>query len=397
MRKFVLLVKKNKIIYRIFSIIYLLAQRLYFSVFLFLFSIFPINRKKVMIISYYGKGYGDSGKYIANELMKNSDIQVYWAGKSGNKDSIPNYLKYVKYNSIGYLYHLATSGFWINNTRFRYGIIKRKKQYYIQVWHGGLALKRVEYDVLDDLPYVYQKAMENDNKMIDLMISNSSFCTKMYRNAFRYDGKILEVGTPRNDVLVNETLNVLKKKVFDFYNISETKRILLYAPTFRNSFEINPYDIDFEKIKKELDLKTGNDWKILIRLHPNMKSTNLITYTDDCIDATNYPDMQELIASCDLLITDYSSTMFEALIANKAVVLYTRDIENYSKSRGYYFELEKLPFLIAKNNKELINIFKENDINQLKDNYVKFINDVSLKETGNASKEIAKLIVKGVN
>lgn len=389
------IIKKSKIIYRICSIFYLSFQWLYYRTFLFFFSIFKIDNKKVMIISYYGKGYGDSGKYIADELLKTKEIKVYWAGDDNNRNTIPEPVNYVKYNSIKYLFHLATSKFWINNTRFRYGIIKRKNQYYIQVWHGGLALKKVEYDVLDDLSYVYQKAMASDNKMIDLMVSNSSFCSNMYKNAFKYNGKILEVGTPRNDILISNKNNKLKDKIISYCNLNSDNNLLLYAPTFRNNYEENPYDIDFNKVKMILDNMTNSNWKILIRLHPNIKSTNLITYTDDCFDVTNYPDMQELIASCDLLITDYSSTMFESLIADKPVILYAKDINNYKKSRGYYFDLEKLPFLLAKNNSDLEEILRNNNLQTLKNNYLQFTREVSLKETGKASQKIAKIIVKG--
>ena len=392
MKKVISMIKKNNIVYSIFSLIYLMFQRLYFGFFLLIFSIFPINKNKVMIISYYGKGYGDSGKYIANELLKNNEFIVYWA--SNSKNSIPEGINFVKYNSIVYLFHLATSKFWINNTRFRYGIRKRKNQFYIQVWHGGLALKRVEYDVLDDLSIIYKMAMKNDNKMIDLMVSNSKFCTEMYRKAFRYDGEIIEVGTPRNDILVNNSCDCYKKIISDYYNFEVDSKILLYAPTFRNNYDENPYDIDFIKVKEILNSRLGDNWKILIRLHPNIKSLNLINYNDNLIDATNYPDMQELISACDLLITDYSSTMFESLIANKPVVLYAKDIEMYKKSRGYYFKFDNLPFMLAKNNDELFEILSHNSLLELKKDYKKFISDVSLKETGKASKKIVEVMKK---
>lgn len=386
--------KKIQCVYIVVRFIVLLLKTIYFSVFTLIFRVFPINNKKIMIVSYYGKSYGDSGKYIVEEILKkSSNYKIFWAIKN-NSEKYNTDIKYVKFNSIIYLYHLVTSKYWINNTRFQNGIRKRKNQVYFQVWHGSLPLKKVEFDALSDLSTYYKKCMINDNKMIDYMISNSNFCTNMYREAFKYNGEILEIGTPRNDILVNNK-NKIKEKVANFYSLNKDDCILFYAPTFRNKYSHNPYDIDFTRLINKLNNLTHKNWNVIVRLHPLVKyDTNVFKNMVNCINGTNYPDSQELIAACDLLITDYSSIMFDALIANKNVLLYANDIEKYNSERGMYFDFEQLPFLTAKDNTELLKLIDSVVLKSNNLKYEEFRKKVGLHESGNSSEIIADIILE---
>ena len=327
------------------------------SLVLYIFRIFPIKKNKVCFINFSGKGYGDNPKYITEEILKeNEDIEIVWFVKNIEKvkKEFPSRVRLVKIFSLRYLYELETAKVWVNNSRFDQFVIKRKGQYYIQTWHGGLALKKIEYDASDKMSEYYHKVMKNDNNLMDVMISNSKFCTEVYRRAFRFKGDIKEYGTPRNDFLLQKHDDTITK-IRNFFDIKEDNKILLYAPTFRDKYLKNPYDIDFERVKKELEDKTKQKWKIIVKLHPRIENPeDLIKFNDDIINATKYPDVQELIYSCDLLITDYSSTMFESLIANKSVILYANDIENYINERGFYFTFEELPFLLSNNNFPLL-------------------------------------------
>lgn len=363
----------------------------------YIFRIFKIDEKKIICNNFDGKGYGDSPKYIVEELLKNNhDFKIVWVVKSMKLD-MPSNIKQIKIYSIKWIYELATSKFWINNGRFPYYVRKRKKQYYIQTWHGGLALKKIEYDAEENITDTYKKMMINDNRMIDLMISNSDFCTKMYRTAFKYNGEIIQIGTPRNDVLINERDNI-REKIRKKLNIKNNEKILLYAPTFREDYSNKPYDINFDILKECLEEKTNYEWKIFIKLHPKIKEPKKYIKIDkDLKNVSDYSDMQELICACDLLITDYSSTMFEALIADKPVILYMKDIEKYANERGYYFQFDKLPFKISRNNKELLSIINNNSFDALKKEYENFCTNVGLNESGNASNCIVKIITNSID
>jgi len=364
-----------------------------FCLLFYILRAFKVKNNRIIFVSYHGKGYGDSGKYVVEELLKEKDkYEIIWATKK--KEKMPTDIKQIKFNSFSYFYYLSTAKIWVNNARFPQYVRKRKNQFYIQLWHGGLALKKIEYDAFDKMTPYYKKWMENDTNMTDLMVSNSNFCTNMYKRAFKYNGEIKEYGTPRNDSLINN-INELSSKVRDYYSIKENENLVLYAPTFRNKYDANPYDINFKELQKTLERKKSVKWKIICRLHPIIKEHNkIIDVNCEFINATDYPDMQELIAACDILITDYSSTMFEAMIANKPVIIYANDIQEYNDERGMYFSFNELPFPLCKNNNEILEYIENNKIENIISNYPEFKQKIGIKEYGKASIEVANRIVK---
>lgn len=360
---------------------------------MFLLRVFPIDTKKIFITSYYGKGFGDNGKYIAQELHRQRpDIRIYW--QTDDCSSLPEYITPVRNRSVLGLYHQTTAKIWIDNSRKTSYTLKRKKQYYIQTWHGGIGPKRVEKDAENKLPKDYIDSAKQDSKMTDLMISNSTFCTDLYRRAFWYDdGEILECGSPRVDFLFNCT-ELEKKQIKTNLGVSENDRIVLYAPTFRKNKNVDCYNIDFSSVLHLLSQSKDN-WKFLIRLHPAVADcADCIKYNDDMINATDYPDLYEILAIADVIITDYSSVMFEAAYAGKAVFLFATDISDYKKDRNFYFDLEDLPFPLAQTNRELIdnihNFSKTKYQQGLKALRFKF----GIKEEGRASESVAKHILR---
>lgn len=365
------------------------------SVFFYIFRLIPIKKNKIVFVNFSGKGYGDNPKYILNYLnnRQNENIDYVWLTSNLNDKRFPKNVRRVKMFSIKSFFELATAKVWINNSRFDQFVIKRKGQFYIQTWHGGLALKKIEYDAEEKMSEYYKKVMKNDNKMIDLMLSNSTFCTNMYKRGFKYNGDILEVGSPRNDILINENSEI-KNNICQKYRIDKNEKILLYAPTFRKNYDNNPYDIDFNLLKKILSETTGYKWNILIRLHPQISdASKYIKDISNYIDVTTYNDIQELIYSCDMLITDYSSTMFEAMIANKPVIIYANDISNYNNERGMYFDFSNLPFPLTKNNDELKQCIQNIKFDSIIEKYNLFKKNIGLNESGNASKIVGDLIL----
>ena len=358
-----------------------------------IFRFVKVKNNRIVIVSYYGKGYGDNGKYIVEEILKDDiNCEIFWAVKNKSfAKSLPQGVKPIKFNSIKYFFYLTTAKVWINNTRFLNGTRKRKNQIYIQIWHGNLALKKIEYDAV--LPRNYVKIMNHDNKLIDLMISNSDFCTDMYRNSFKFNGKIELFGTPRNDAFINkDCINRSIKNVYENYKLNKNVKIILYAPTFRDNYSHNPYDINLEILKNHLLATTNDEWVIMVRFHPLVVNGKEYINSNDYIDVTNYPDMQELINSSSLVITDYSSVMFDSLIAKKPVLLYANDIEEYNLERGYYFQFSELPFPLFKNNEDLMKKIKNINLKSIMEKYDAFSKKVNLLEDGRASIRLSKLV-----
>lgn len=353
----------------------------------------PIDKKKIVFCSYYGRGYSDSPKAIAEELIKiNSNLKLVWLVKN-NKEalSLPKEIKSCPYNSIKRIWTLSTAKIWIDNCR-KYDKFKKRNQYYIQTWHG-FPLKRIEKDAI--LPEYYVRNAIQDSKKTDLMISNCKFVTKIYKNSFWYNGEIAEFGFPRNDCFSNDNSQV-NKKVKNFFSLPKNRKILLYAPTFRNNNSVEVYSINAKKIQEACNIKFGGKWTVLIRLHPNIgsQSKNLFKYDKtNIIDATMYPDMQELLCASDILLTDYSSSMFDFCISKKPCFMFANDINEYMKERNFYFSLDKLPFPLATSNDELVKNIKNFNINL----YLKNLNSWSKKhgflDDGKASERCAKLII----
>src|SRR5699024_4647257 len=151
-------------------------------------------------------------------------------------------------------------------------LYKRTEQYYIQTWHGGLGLKKIE----GDAPYGMNKRnisfAKRDSSMADLFISNSKHLSDIYKRAFWYEGEILESGFPKNDVLFKDK-GKYREKVRKLYGLNETDKILLYAPTFRDGGRVDPYDIDFGFLSNKLNNKLDQKWVFVAKLHPNIDSS----------------------------------------------------------------------------------------------------------------------------
>ena len=357
--------------------------------------VFPVNRNKVVIMSYYGKGFSDNGKAIALSLLKKKPtMDIVWAARVEEKGTIPTNIRFVEYCSLKYYWEMATAGVWIDNCRKGIEIIKRKNQYYIQTWHGMVALKRIEKDVQDQLAEKYVMDAKWDSRMADIILSGCGFFTKLCRRAFWYDGEILECGSPRLDVLFQQSKEKLRS-VKAQLGIDEEKKVLLYAPTFRANGDTSCYIQNYEQILNVLKDKTGDDWVAAVRLHPNIANeAGFITYSDKVINATAYPDLYEIIPVADIVISDYSSLMFDAGLIDKTVLLYATDIEAYVADRNFYFDIEKLPFPLARSSQELL----ENMLNCNEKEYLaavdNFNESLDYYENGTASETVANKIME---
>ena len=370
-------------------------KRIFFSL---IFRIFPVKKRKIVISSYYGKGYNDNLKYITNELVKNENLEIIWPISDDiYKGNIPEGIKICKYDGIKYLYHLSTARVWIDNCRKAF-YYKKKKQLYIQTWHGGGGQKRIEKDVIDKLGPYYERGAVRDSKQIDLMISESKFLTDLYHRAFWYNGPVWECGYPRYDILYKNHGDIVNK-VYDYYNISKSKMIVLYAPTFRKDKSIDVYDLDFERTRKAISDRFNKDVVFLIRLHPIMteKDVNIHFNLTRTINASNYADAQELLCASSILIGDYSSINFDFALMRKPVFRYTRDINTYKEDRDFYYPFETFPYPYAENNDEFITLIKNFDYNEYNDKLNIFFALLGVKSNINSSQLISDFIVNYIN
>lgn len=362
----------------------------------FFLKIVPIKRNKIIFNNFRGRGYGDNPKYIADEILRRGGkYDLVWM-VNDIKEQMPAGIRVVLANSRMGRYELATARIIVCDVKNALVFKKKKRQYYIQTWHGSFGLKYIEKDAQDKLSEGYINRTIADSKNIDLLLSSSNWQTEEYKRAFWYEGEILEKGFPRNDVLFNITgkkINQIKESL----NIPFNKKICLYGPTFRNGHSTDVYNINIDNVKQELQNITKEEWVILVRLHPNITSYSRLFRESDFIDVTSYPDGQEILAISDILITDYSSNMIDFILMNKPVFLYSPDIEEYKNKRGLKPVYFHLPFPLCQNNEELLKAIREFKNENYRKELNIFRNQYKSYDQGNASEIVVNRILDIIN
>lgn len=352
--------------------------------------LFPVAKKKILFVGYYGAQYGCNPKYLSEYFVtQDSGWDVVWAFTEPEKYHISGIRK-VRCLSIGYLYELCTARVIVTNYRMTDLFKKRKGQIYVQTWHSSLRLKMIEKDSETSLPPHYVTMAKADSRQIDVLLSGCGFSTGIFKRAFWYDGKILESGTPRCDVLFgkdNEKNAEIKLRL----GISAETKVLLYAPTFRKNDNLTCYNIDYLRLLDTLYETMPSEWKILVRLHPHLKkySTELLRNEKSVLDVTDYDDIQELLMISDYLVSDYSGLIFDFMITRRPCVLYTPDLEEYTaRDRNLYFNINELPFPICKDNDGLNEMVATLDMKAYDEKISLFLSTIGNYEDGKASMRV---------
>lgn len=358
-----------------------------------------VQPRRVVCWAYNFKQYGCNPRYLTDYLLEHhTDFEIYWVFRRGvDVSQVDPRVKVVRFRTWAYLKLMATAEFFVTNSRtepYRIYWHKRPEQKYLMLWHGGVALKQIERDVESKLGFSYVHKAKVDSRVADLMISGCRMHTELIRSAFWYDGEVLERGIPRNDIFFHHERHAeFRRRVESTYGISPDSRIVLYAPTFRRNMSLEPYRIDWSRVLPALRrmLRTENV-SVIVRMHPNFigkaDTSSLVAY-DNVVDGTLYHDMQELLIASDMLITDYSSSMFDFTMQRRPCLLYATDVADYD--RGYYFDFRDLPFPLAESEDALLKLIEEFDMEgyaESLDNF--FTHRVGLVEDGHAAEALAE-------
>ena len=360
-------------------------------------AILPVRKNKIVFDNFGGRGYGCDPKYIAEELLKRKEVlDLVWLTKD-IKCELPEGIRPVRYGSIQAMYELATAKVWIDNIKNAIRLPKKKEQYYIQTWHSSLGLKRNEQDA-EFLKKTYVRRAKRDAAITDMMYSNNAFRAEKYKERFWYHGEVIRCGHPRNTILLHVPKG-LREKVGAYFDIDERKKILLYAPTFRNKEDLEVYLFDVFKCLEVLSKKFGGEYICLLRLHPNGAAyANKMKLGEFVYNATDYPDMQELMAISDVLITDYSGSMFEFMLTGRPLFLFMKDLKKYIvHERKLYFSFEELPFLVAENESQLWNNILQFDQELYTKSCKLFMERIDMRDDGNGAEQIADIVLNQIN
>lgn len=361
---------------------------------------YKVKPGRVVCWAYNYKQYGCNPRYLSEYLIEHyPDIEVVWIFRRGvDTSAVDSRIRCVRFRTWEYMKMMASAEFLVTNSRtdpWHAYWHKRPEQKYLMLWHGGAALKRVERDVESKLGFSYVQKAKRDSKVCDLMISGCRANTELIKRSFWYSGEILEEGIPRNDIFFDTEAHArLRERITKQYNLAAESRIVLYAPTFRRSGSIEPYRIDWQRVIPTLEKMLGGSVTVFLRLHPNLigkTDTSELRNHPAVIDLTRYPDMQELMCVSDLLVTDYSSSMFDYAMLRRPCVLFATDLEEYD--RGYYYDFSELPFPLARNNEQLISLITGFDHERYHQRLESFLTErLGLKERGVAAKMLAEWI-----
>ena len=352
----------------------------------------PIEKYKILGQNQMTAGYGCNPKYIFEELHRrdmSSKFDLVWSAKEYNS-YIPEYIRQVVYGSHEYYSELATARIWIDNSRKSKTIRKRSGQIYIQTWHGSAPMKKVEADVEDKLTSYYVEGAKHDSELADLFISGSRFYTDLYKKSFWYNGDILESGLPRQDVFwrTEEISNKIRQK----YLFQNEDLIVLYAPTFRDVYVEGCYDLDIKLLKNSLMERFGRKVTLLVSKHPGNNSEYYFK-DDDYIFIDRNEDFEEILATADILISDYSGCVYDFSFTGRPVFLFQKDFEEYNNDRGFYFLMDEMPYICAHSNEELREKILSFDGNKYKANLELFMDKMGNYDDGKASERAVDYII----
>ncbi|CAM4481250.1 CDP-glycerol glycerophosphotransferase family protein [Paenibacillus xylanexedens] len=354
------------------------------------------------LVFYSTGGYFGHGKYIAEQLLKQrNDLDIVWV-VNDLKIKVPRGIRLVYWkNKSKYIHEMRTAKIWVYDDMVPSYIQKQPEQIYVQVKHwSSVTLKTFGFDFTTFRKDSVEIEMcRHNSEMMDYIITGSKFDTDTCRSGFGFKGEIIQAGSSRSDVLFQESK--YRQKVKSHYGLNVNKKILLYAPTFRyklgdsNIREVYETNINYELIIEKLASKYSDEWCILLRLHPLVSgASKSITLLDYVIDASNYSDSQELVAAADIMITDYSSIMFEPAYVRKPVFLFAPDRKEYiNGERKLLIDYDTLPFSIAESNEELANYIENFNQEEYVNQVDEFMEKYGVHEDGHASERSGKFIL----
>ena len=243
----------------------------------------------------------------------------------------------------------------------------------------------------EKLPAPHRFYIRMQQQGASLYTSSSEAFTRMtLREAFDYRGEVLETGLPRNDVLLDEAArNEAAHRARAALGLSENVRLALYAPTWRDD-RLRAHQIDFSRLKAALSARFGGEFRVLFRGHYITDGNSSASFGD--VDATQYPDMQDLLAASDVLVTDYSSCMWDMSLIFRPVFLYCTDLNTYRADRDFFTDIRTWPFPVSETNDELEQTILRFDEDAYREAVRRHHRELGSCETGHAARDAAARI-----
>ncbi len=371
-----------------------------------------VDNNLIIFHTFNGKAYSDTPKAIYKYMQEHNEYDDYkyiWAFKDPEKykylENNKN-TKVVKSNSKEFEECLKKAKYWIFNYRAGDHQYPKKNQVFVQCWHGT-PLKKLGYDLkgthnaMNSEEEIHKK-YKVDAKKFKYIISPSKFASEKFISAWNLEktnmtNKVLEKGYPRNDFLYNFKEDDVKR-IKQELNIPDDKKVILYAPTWRDDQHqagigyTYKTEVDFDILQKNLE----QEYVLLFRAHYLVaNSFEFDKYKGFIYNVSEVDDINELYIISDILVTDYSSVFFDYANLKRPMLFYMYDFEKYKDDlRGFYIDLEELPGKITKTEADLVEAIKETNNFEYNDKYKKFNEKYNYLDDGQATQRVVEEIIK---
>ncbi len=337
------------------SILYLI-----FCLNFYICRLFKVREKKVYLMCIHNEGENGALSMLEGELCDYGEYEIKWFRREKKFSSLKGKIAF--YFSVPY--HMATANYIFLNDNFMpmANMSFSPEAKVIQLWHGEGAMKRACLAM--KLPPSEEKRLKKCNSKLDALVVSSKGVIDVYAETFGLEkSKIYALGAPRADYFFKNSKDEARARLVEQYPELEGKKIVLYAPTFRDDEQKNkalmsrfPFE-EFAKLQ---------DYALLVRLHPQVGG--YLKDGEGFINVSDYKSVSELALAADILISDYSSVIMDFTVQSKPVVYFAFDLEDFQNSeRGFYFDYETyVGGAVAKTGEELIEIFKSGDFKEEK-------------------------------
>ncbi|MFE2291616.1 CDP-glycerol glycerophosphotransferase family protein [Streptomyces sp. NPDC059452] len=302
-------------------------------------------RPAVLFDAFKGTQYSDSPRAVHEEMVRRGvELEHLWVVRDDQVD-VPPTARPVRMWSPEWYEALATSRYVVANNHLPDWFSKRPDQIVVQTWHGT-PLKKIGHDI-ESVHFADQRYLERVEKEVrnwDMLVSPNSFSTPILQRAFKFPGEMVECGYPRNDILRRPGTERHAEEIRRRIGLPPGKRIIMYAPTWRDDQFYAPgkYKFDFRIDLDDARARLGDDHVLMVRRHPNVVDPVPGAGDGFVFDVSDYPDMADLSLISDVMITDYSSLMFDFVNTGRPILFFTYDLDHYRDTlRGFYFDFEQ--------------------------------------------------------
>lgn len=345
-----------------------------------------VEPKKVVFSQFQGGGFGCNQKYVALELLRRRrDLDLVWLLRNPGEGGFPEGIRTVAWNGPDAMRELATAKVWCSNHNLGHfvknrGLVKKPGQFYCQTWHGSLGIKRC----LETLG-------PKEAAMLDVFLSDCRWESDLVRGWFGPGPRILLSGHPRNDVVVASRSRPGPAA-------PGGAKTLLYVPTFRDDGALDGYLTDFAPLLAALAKRWPGEWRVQARLHPNMRKKGVkLDFSGDVEDVTSHPDIQELLAGADVVVSDYSSCIFDFAFSGRPAFVYAPDRAKYETERGFYYPLSATPFPVAEDLPSLCSAVEGFDEGGYARRLAEFLKGKGAFEDGRAAERAADVVLAAID